>query len=147
MTKAIVNSLTLALVEEWGELDGQTVSITLRDARDFAARWVEENADLLSPEPSLFMPAMLQQAPAPQPVRAAPTAPVGTTYDTKEAAYGTYVPVVGPDGLTEKQRAAVGKQGLCPNCQQPTDDHLPACARQSGEDPKAVTKKGLPPAV
>jgi hypothetical protein len=36
---------------------------------------------------------------------------------------------------------------LCPNCQQPTDDHLPGCARipDTGTDPKAVTKNPLSP--
>jgi len=59
-----------------------------------------------------------------------------------------YVPVVGADGLTDKQRAAVQSGvGLCPNCQQPKNAHLPGCARQSGEDARAVTHDPLPPAV
>lgn len=68
-------------------------------------------------------------------------------HDDAEHAFRFYAPVVGPDGLTDKQRAAVGGVGLCRNCQQPKDDHLPGCALYSGEDPKAVTKSPLPPAV
>ncbi len=55
------------------------------------------------------------------------------------------VPIVGADGLTEKQRAAVGGVGLCSNCQQPKNSHLPGCAQASGEDPRARTKDPLPP--
>lgn len=55
------------------------------------------------------------------------------------------VSVVGPDGLTDVQRAAVGTVGLCPNCQQPRTSHLPGCAVASGENPRAVTKAPLPP--
>lgn len=69
-------------------------------------------------------------------------------HDDAEHAFRVYAPVVGPDGLTDGQRAAVQTGvGLCRNCQQPKTHHLPGCALHSGEDPKAVTKSPLPPAV
>lgn len=69
-------------------------------------------------------------------------------HDDAEHAFRVYAPVVGPDGLTDGQRAAVqAGVGLCRNCQQPKTHHLPGCALHSGEDPKAVTKSPLPPAV
>jgi hypothetical protein len=74
-------------------------------------------------------------------------------HDTKQVAHGVYTPVLGPDGLTDNQRAAMARGvGLCPNCQQPKTDHLPGCSRVSANgfepvDPKAVTKDPLSPAV
>lgn len=66
--------------------------------------------------------------------------------DDVEAVKPMRVPVVGADGLTDRQRAAIEKGvALCPNCQQPVNSHLPGCARASGEDPKARTKTALPP--
>ena len=55
---------------------------------------------------------------------------------------------VRPDaqGLLPHQAAAVGTVGLCPNCQQPKNNHLPGCARQTGEEPTAITKNPLSPA-
>lgn len=59
-----------------------------------------------------------------------------------------YTPVLGADGLTDRQRAAVATVGLCPNCQQPKNDHLPGCARIDATfDNRSVTKDRLPPAV
>jgi hypothetical protein len=73
--------------------------------------------------------------------------PIVAVEGTEERARVLRVPVLGPDGLTDIQRDAVGTVGLCPNCQQPKNRHLPACARASGEDPTARTKGRLPPAV
>lgn len=75
------------------------------------------------------------------------------SYDTEAVVHGTYVPVVGADGLTDAQRNALQRGiGLCPNCQQPKDDHLPGCARVANGgmppmDPRAVTKAKLPPVL
>jgi hypothetical protein len=75
------------------------------------------------------------------------------SYDTEAVVHGTYVPVTGADGLTDAQRNALQRGiGLCPNCQQPKDDHLPGCARvaqggMSPMDPRAVTKPKLPPVL
>ena len=64
--------------------------------------------------------------------------------------------VVGPDGLTDQQRLGAATVGLCPNCQQPVNAHLPACLRDTakgGFEPsdasyrRAITDKPLPPAV
>lgn len=57
-----------------------------------------------------------------------------------------YVPVLDADGLTAKQRAALDRGiGLCANCQQPRNAHLPGCSVASGENPRAITKDRLPP--
>lgn len=148
MTKALVNALAMALALE------PDLSITLPQALAFAEGFVESNAELFELPPvsvtqgiaaMVAIPGALRAGPAPS-VDVKPT-PTGVSHDTREAAYGTFTPVVGDDGLTDKQRAAVGNVGLCPNCQQPNNDHLPGCARASGEDPRAVTKRGLSPSV
>lgn len=128
MTKAIINALSMALALQRPDVTD------LGDCQSFAAGFVAENAELFD-QPSRVVHS--KQPDAPQ--RQAPA-------ESRDFIHGTYVPVKGPDGLTDKQRAALQTGvGLCPNCQQPTNDHLPACARASGEVPKAVTKPALPP--
>ena len=136
--KAIVNALTLALIDEYGG--------TLEDARSFSARFVEENGDL-------FAPTNAKQAPvagfqhAGQPVTGAPET-FQVRGESDEVAAKFLQRAVGADGLTDSQRAGVTRGiPLCPNCQQPTNDHLPGCARipELGTDPRAVTKAPLPP--
>jgi hypothetical protein len=131
--KAIINSLTLALVEGFEGMD-------IKFAKEFATQFVEDNADLFVAKPA---------APAGRPPRPTDLREPGQPLAEGELprAVKHYVPVVGPDGLTDIQRAAVGGVGLCPNCQQPNNRHLPGCARASGEDRKAVTKTALPPVV
>lgn len=134
MSKAIVNALTIALAMQ--------EDMPLGQADAFAQRFVADNIDLFT--------VVVQQVTGPT----APTViggPVRPVSDQSEPnpqnpANRMTVPVRGPDGLTAAQRAAVESGiGLCPNCQQPTNDHLPGCARASGEDPKARTKSALPP--
>lgn len=114
MSKAIVNALTLAL------LDGGigNTDINVATAREFAERFVEENAELFQ-----------QAAPAPSAVRPPTPQRPATAAD-----------------LSEAQAAALEAGiGLCPNCQQPNNDHLPACSRATGYDGKAITKNKLNP--
>lgn len=133
--KAAVNALTLALATEYQFLDIVT-------AKEFAVRFFEDNADMFSaPAYREATPAEVKRVLSSSDARAV----VGAS-DPERAPVFTQ-PVIGPDGLTDKQRAALGTVGLCPNCQQPKDDHLPGCARASGEDPKARTKDRLSPAV
>jgi hypothetical protein len=134
--KALINALTLALVEA-------NFTSQIEDARDFATAFVEENADLLSPQPVRVAAASLPQVTA----DFSPRYDAVLVSDDIERAPVYRVPVVGADGLTDKQRAAVGGVGLCANCQQPNNDHLPACAKASGLDKRAVTKEALPPSV
>lgn len=58
----------------------------------------------------------------------------------------------GADGLTASQRAGVERGvGLCPNCQQPVDAHVPGCLRdprngfREDERSRVVTKSPLAP--
>ncbi len=135
MSKAIVNALAMALAMD--------LDIELPAALEFAARWVEENDDLFTPMAyKATAPAPGREAEAVQTAResdrgvASPTNPAGVQR----------VAVLNANGLTAAQQAALdGGIGLCPNCQQPTNNHLPGCARASGEDPKARTKAPLPP--
>jgi hypothetical protein len=111
MTQAIVNALTMALMEY-----GHAELTEFASAKAFAARFVADNAELFA---------------APSPSRAAPAAPArgGGQYE-----------------LSERQQKGLDRGiPLCPNCQQPTNDHLPGCARASQEDPRAVTKTPLSP--
>lgn len=55
------------------------------------------------------------------------------------------------DIMPHVRRAIERGTALCPNCQQPSDDHLPGCSRVSSNflppvDGRAVTKGPLPPA-
>lgn len=125
--KALVNALTLALVRE---------DMGWEAAFKFAEQFVADNAELFAPkEVRVSGPVALTEG-----VR--PVAP-----EQGDRAIVHHVPVVGPDGLTDRQRAAVGTVGLCPNCQQPKNAHAPGCAVASGEDPKARTANRLPPLV
>jgi len=141
VSKALANALTLAVVEQLG-LDIQT-------ARAFANDFVEENADLFgAPDKVSHVQALGQ-------VIGHVVTPQGNVGDqtwlarpgTNEVAPKHLVRVVGDDGLTDKQRIGAATVGLCPNCQQPTNDHLPGCARipETGSDSRAVTKQPLPP--
>lgn len=138
MSKAIINALTLALAEceAWGG------SLSL--AREFAADFFVANEDLFQQPPlyPLHPPATPAQLNLLTPEAEHVEAPA---YLPGERAVVHRVPVVGSDGLTDQQRAAVGKQGLCSNCQQPNNAHLPGCAVASGENPRAVTKAPLSP--
>lgn len=52
-----------------------------------------------------------------------------------------------PGDLMPHQQAALDSGiGLCPNCQQPKNNHLPLCTIATGIDSRAVTKSALPPA-
>lgn len=131
--KAVINALTLALLES------QLADMLVVDAKSFAEQFVRENAELfVSPTPALRLPPPFQW-------------PEGSGQSAEDAPVERVtvhrVPVVGADGLTEKQRVAVGSVGLCGNCQQPNNSHLPGCARASGEDKRAFTKDPLSPAV
>lgn len=126
-----VPELALALIEH---------GVSISEARGIAERSIAT----APPAARMPSPAVRERV---QAQRAARAGQHMGEHDTKEAAYGTYSPVVGPDGLTDKQRNALGNVGLCPNCQQPNSDHLPGCARASREDPNAVTKNPLPPAI
>lgn len=129
-----VAELTLAMLDQ-GEVPLST-----------ARQWAEECIGFLGQAP-----AVKRQSPAVN----APTTGGGEEFNGKddaEHAFRWIVPVVGPDGLTDKQRAALGNVGLCPNCQQPNNGHLPGCARTGSNgfepmDPKARTKPPLPPAI
>jgi hypothetical protein len=138
--KVIAAEATSAADIAFGILDALPGAMTVTEARELAAR-APLVVDMRSGRAVPAKPEPL----GPQPV-------VLGEHDTPQVAHGTYSPVVGVDGLTDKQRAALGKVGLCPNCQQPKNDHLPGCARVSANgfepmDPKARTKDPLPPAV
>lgn len=126
--KSAINALTLDLATR--------LNVDIGVAKQFATSFFEENADLFS------APAV---AKGPVPANVARPASLPAPQATGDFVHGTYVPVVGPDGLTDQQRAAVGTVGLCQNCQQPKNAHLPGCAVASGEAPRAVTKDPLPP--
>lgn len=141
--KAIINSLALALAE-----DADYGHVGLSTAKAFAETWVSENADLFAAPPvakAAYGAAVLGHQP-PTPTGAPETFQVRP--ESGEVAAKFLQRVVGPDGLTDSQRAGVARGiPLCPNCQQPTSDHLPGCARipELGTDPRAVTKAPLPP--
>jgi|GEM_PF-4697307 len=126
--KSLINSLAMALI-----IRGLLAPSA---AMEFAEQWVADNADLFGGPPAR-VPAT-RSAPASAP-------PFEVVAESRDFVHGTYVPIVGEDGLTDKQRSAVGKQGLCQNCQQPKDDHLPGCAVASGENARAVTVSRLAP--
>lgn len=143
--KAAINALTIDLATR--------LNVDIGVAKQFAETFFEDNADVFGPpvivdyqgrslgeQPIVSVPGTV---PAPQPKKGG-----GLEHDTAEVAHPIYVPATGPDGLTAKQRAAVeAGVGLCSNCQQPKDDHLPSCAKASGMDKRAVTKGALPPAI
>lgn len=144
--KALVNALTLAL------LDADQFGSDIAGAREFATQFVTENAELLNALPKTVADSAQQQALV-TPNTAVPGEwnqnPDGT-FSAVRASGGDRATVMvvqtqGPDGLTPKQRAAVGTIGLCPNCQQPRNDHVPGCSVASGYDVRAVTKTPLPP--
>lgn len=72
-------------------------------------------------------------------------------------ASGLPIPAINQQELKRLQVAAYVAAGyeFCPNCQQPTHDHLPGCSRRDmgqgkgtvsfGADKRAVTKDPLPP--
>lgn len=109
--------------------------VPLADALAFATQWVEENPDLFTNKATQAINRVNTEV---------SLASVTSGIEGGRSQVQR-VPVVGSDGLTEAQRAAVGNVGLCPNCQQPNTDHLPGCARRSGEAPRAVTSGPLPP--
>lgn len=136
--KALINALTLFLLDS-----GLTNDIAR--ARVFAEGFVSENADMLSLQPVPALPPAVQTALRRDNLDGTSREVVTDDAELPRAIVHK-VPVVGPDGLTDVQRAAVASGvGLCANCQQPKNRHLPGCARASGEDPKARTKDPLPP--
>jgi len=140
--KAVINALTLALAS-----DEDYAHLGIGVAKSFAEAFVKENAELFAdPGPAVRAQAIVRRA-GPQPADPNDLAESFAGLSDLERAVVHHVPVVGPDGLTAKQRAAVGGVGLCANCQQPNNNHLPGCAKASGEDKRAVTKDPLPPAV
>lgn len=120
---ANVPELTLALIE-FGE-------VTLATARGMAEEApLTPSKPVIKPQNASLPPAVQTALQADAPIRP------------------RYVPVVDADGLTAKQRAALDRGvGLCANCQQPRNAHLPGCSVASGENPRAITKDRLPPAV
>lgn len=117
MSKAIINALTIAAYEAG-------IVVNLGDAKAFAEQFVAENEELFSiPSGPQIIARALSTPPPPTPQRPPSR-----------------------DDLSPAQIAALSDgRGLCPNCQQPTDDHLPGCARATGEDNKAITKNKLNP--
>ncbi len=127
--KAAINSLALNLFMQ--------LDVPVASAMAFAEQWVADNLDLFENVPRPVVPGTRV---------ASATAPAFEVIPQHgDALHGTYVPVKGADGMTDVQRAALGNVGLCSNCQQPNNDHLPGCAVASGEDRRAVTKSALPP--
>jgi hypothetical protein len=148
VSTAIQNALTLALLRE-GVTDFAT-------AEAFAARFVEDNDELFTGPPVSHAQALAAMVAVPAALEAVPPVEPLVVHDASgqpvrhigphNPAGVMRVPVVGPDGLTNAQREALAKNiPLCANCQQPTNDHLPGCAKASGEDPKARTKPPLAP--
>ena len=120
MSKAIVNALTLALLE--GGI-GNT-DINFATSKAFAEEFVAENAELF------IAPAQLRGARG----DAAPASKPRTAYELSE----------------QQEEAIAAGVKLCPNCQQPVTDHLPGCSRAFADpnDPflkGAVTKNKLNP--
>lgn len=110
MNKAVVNALTIALLDEFEPDDDRAWDLV--SARAFATKFAEENEAIL-----------VQQVKVAAPVAA------------------------GAVGLMAHQQDAIANGvGLCPNCQQPKNNHLPGCARATGEDATATTRAALPPA-
>ena len=151
MNKPFVNALAMALA-----LDG---AMDLPAALEFATEFEEDNRELLGDAVS-FASAPISAGPSRQGIQAAlaqagvddpegaPTSIVNRGDENR--ATTRYAPVLGIDGLTDKQRAATKNcVGLCQNCQQPENDHLPGCARipGMGSDMRARTKAALPPAI
>ncbi len=136
--KAVINALTLHLLRV-----GLTTSFEV--AGNVAASFVEENAELFS------QPVGVRSAGRGSPVEVAGRQPISDDPDQAIRPSSVFQPRQ-PGELMPHQQAAVetGRQ-LCPNCQQPTNDHLPGCARVgaggfAAMDPKASTKNPLPPA-
>lgn len=144
MSKALVNALVIALLDE-GMCD-------ITQAREFSARFVEENEELFRQDPLPYPTTGFVAQPATPAQIAEAVRPARTgariiedgesiRVRAKPATAGT---------LTAKQQAALdGGIGLCPNCQQPTNDHIPGCARiavggMPPMDPRAVTRSPLP---
>lgn len=153
MSKALANALTLALLD-WDRGDD---AMTVIEAREFAAQFVEDNLDLLGPPVIVDMQG---RSLGPQPVASVPAFSQGRwnagdsvlvreAHGAGEKAVAAKFSVApkGADGLDAVQAQAVAQgRPLCPNCQHPEDDHLPGCARRPGEgsDFKAKTKNPLP---
>lgn len=142
--KAIATEATNEADVAFGVLDALPGAMSVAEARELAAN---------APLANLRVPVPLnsRQTQTQQETKSASIAI--PEHDTKQVAHGVYTPVLGPDGLTDGQRAAIANGvGLCPNCQQPKDNHLPGCARVGARgfepvDPKAVTKDRLSPSV
>lgn len=162
MSKAIINALAMALAME--------EVMDLPTALQWATDWVEQNGDLFA-APALTRVTSTRDLPQLQPTGMAPVesgpevGPGGVplygneTWQRRQARGEGETAVaavhiqhlVGPDGLTDKQRVGAATVGLCPNCQQPVNAHLPGCLRDpkggftEAERSRVVTKAPLPP--
>lgn len=148
MSKAVINALTMALV-----LDG--LYGDAKDALDWATEFVTNNPELFAqqaaPQAHPLAPARTSERKF-GPERAPGTWQAGDTAllreGTTEVSPRMTVAQRGSDGLTRRQRLGVeAGVKLCPNCQNPKNDHLPGCSRipGSGTDRKAVTQATLAP--
>lgn len=168
--KAIINSLAMALAME--DL------MPLPDALAFAKDWVEQNHELFGPpvivdyqgralgaQPIATVPPSYQPGDLGRAITAPEVSPEGVPLYGNEnwqrrqergtgeqAVAAVHIQhVVGPDGLTDAQRIGAATVGLCPNCQQPKNNHLPGCLRDpragftEKEQGRAITKDRLPP--
>lgn len=183
MSKAIVNSLAMALAMEenpdcpWSLQDSLAFATTWVEQNielfgppvivDFQGR-------ALGPQPIATVPPSVGVSAIPVMQDIMQAAGVATDPETGVPLYGNETwqarkergtgdqavaakhiqHVVGPDGLTDAQRVALAKGvGLCPNCQQSNERHLPGCLRDPAngftdkERGRAVTKAKLPPAA
>lgn len=134
--KAAINALTMALLE-FDEYRGDVPG-----AKEFATAFFTENADLFAAP--VFKAQSQQQGVRREVIR---------NIDDEAAIRPSQVfQPRQPGELMPQQAAAVAAgQPLCPNCQQPTNDHLPGCARVGSNgfgpmDAKARTKSPLPAA-
>lgn len=142
--KAAINALAMKLAMYPHEVQG---AARLADAVEFATEFFNENAELFS-APAQTVGGM-KAVPGVAVRDGRP--PVADDPDQAIRPSAVFQPRQ-PGELMPHQQAAVaeGRQ-LCPNCQQPTNDHLPGCARVGTGgfppmDPKARTKAPLPPA-
>ena len=141
--KAIANALTLKLMEH---------GISMVVAKEIVEEFLAENAELFTTVSGrILAEAPLQQQATFKPGLNPQQQPL--VVGDEERATVLHVPAVDAGGLTPRQRSAVdGGVGLCPNCHEPNNDHLPGCSRMSVNgfapmDPRAVTKDPLPPSA
>jgi len=133
MSKAIVNALTLKLIA-----DPET-ALPFPLAQRIAEEFVAENAELFAPVKQVRVagPMAFVEDALPVEDESLPPLPPRPPRD--------------PNALMPAQQVALQRGiPLCPNCQQPANDHLPGCARVEWNgweavDKRAVTKNKLSP--